>query len=179
MNYFELVAKKMAEVGMFTYLFPFILLFAFFYAILKKSKVFGDSTIVNGSISFVVSMIIAFYYPIVTGFSIASSLSVFLMQVSVFILIFSLALIAASLFYPNLQEWLPTVFKSRNMLAIMIALGITFFVTSGLIGIFTHGPPSKTPGPPTDVVYFSAVVIIFVVILILASSLSRIARPGG
>lgn len=177
MNYFEIIAQKMSELGLYNYLFPFVLVTAVVYALLRKSKLLGESALINGLISLVIGFMAIFGFPLSSGMRIAAPLATFFMQVSVFVILFFIAFLISSLFYPNLSEWISTAFKSRNTLFMMIGLAIGLFVTSGLVGIFMTGitGPSAGGGPttPRDVIIISAGVIIFIIMLIVAAAIGR------
>ncbi|TAL48505.1 hypothetical protein EPN87_00430 [archaeon] len=186
-NYFEIFAQNFSDLGGFSYAMPFLLITTILFAMFRKSKILGDSWIINGIISLSISFMVIFGFPISTGFSIATPLSMFFMQISVFILVFMVGTMMASIFYPNMQEWLPTVFKSRNWLMIGLAIGVAFFVTSGLVGVFTTGfntlgvDQQGNPAAPRDVTLIAAGIVIFIVIILIASSVGsgRVKGAGG
>jgi len=172
-NYFEIFASKLDELGVFTYLLPFILISAMTYAL--KSKILSDSPFINGVVSLSMTFMVVFGFPIATGFSIAPPLSTFFMQVSVFMLVFIIGTMIASIFYPNMSEWLPTVFKSRGMLMNLLGVSIALFVTSGLVGVFTTGLGAgggETPSAPRDVILIASGLVIFIVVILIATQVA-------
>jgi len=179
-NYFEVVAELMSKFGFYQYLFPFLIIAAVVFALLKKSKILGESVVVNGLVALCVSFIAVFGISISTGLNLASYWSAFFMQVSVFLIVFFVGLLLASLFYPNINEWLPKVFTSRSMMMIMVVIAIVIFISSGLIGVLTSGitgPPK--PGTPTasrDVTILVVGIFLFVVFIIIAGSISRMTK---
>jgi hypothetical protein len=173
-NYFEIVAENLVKLGIHQYLFPFILLTALVFALLRKSKLLGESSAVNGVVAIVVSFMIVFGMPVAVGLRFATSLSVFLMQVSVFLIIFFVGFLVASLFYPNMMDWLPKVFMSRSMLMVAITLAIVFFITSGMVGvIFTTTPTPGQPTLPTDLTVFIVGIFLFITFILIASAAAR------
>jgi predicted neutral ceramidase superfamily lipid hydrolase len=170
---FKETITKMIDLGIFN-IFLFCLALAIFYAIIRKSKIFGENIAVNGVIAAMAAFFI-FAFPSIFGADLITPMSKFFTQGLTMILFIIFGFIAASLFYPNLPGMLAKQFERRSTLYIMIALGITLFVTSGLIAAFTTSPPPKpgTVGPPTDIILVAAGVIIFIVVLIVASSIGK------
>lgn len=179
-NYFQLIAEMMSKLGLFQYLFPFILITALVYAVLKKSKILSDSAVLNGLISLAVGFMVVFGIPVAVGRVFQTALPMFFMQVSVFLLVFVIGFLIASLFYPNMMDWLPKVFTSRSMLMVAITLAIVFFITSGLLGVFTsglYGPPTPgTPSLPRDLTIFIVGIFLFVTFILIAGAVAREAK---
>jgi hypothetical protein len=179
-NYFEIAAQLMEKFGFYQYFFPFAIIAAVVFGLLKKSKILGESTFLNGLIALCVSFIAVFGIPISTGLNLAPYWSTFFMQISVFMIIFFVGLLMATLFYPNISEWLPKVFTSRSMLMIMVVIAIVIFISSGLVGALTlgiTGPPQ--PGKPTaprDVIILVVGIFLFVVFIMIAGSIQRMTK---
>jgi hypothetical protein len=176
MNPFETIINKMISLGFYNYLFPFIITSAIFYALLKKSKVFGESIFINAIISLSIALLI-FGYPVIAGISLATPLSTFFTQATVWILVFAIGILLASFFYPDLTKVLLETFKRRSTLMIMLAIGITLFITSGLLSVFTSGLYASRPGalgPPLDIILIATGLIIFVVLIIIATAITRV-----
>jgi hypothetical protein len=154
--------------------FVFILVAAIFYAMMRKSKIFGGSEVVNGAVALVASFFVAFWIPIYTGFSFISSMSAFFAQSTVFLLFLVISFLMASFFYPDLMGMLSSQFKSRHTMYLMMALGIGILVMSTLITsiwqVFPPSRPGSTP-PPTNILIISAAVIIFIIIIIIGASI--------
>jgi hypothetical protein len=152
----------------------FMLVVAVFYGLLRKSKVLGDSPVVIGVISLSIGfMLIAFRF--VTGMSLVTPIAMMFAQWTSILLVFVFGFVAASLFYPDMLSWLPKVFHSRSILMIMLVLGLTIMITSGLVQSFfvasdIPDPPGTIP-IPDDTIIIIAGVVIFMVIVIIASSL--------
>jgi uncharacterized membrane protein YidH (DUF202 family) len=149
----------------------FVFIFTIFYAMLRKSKMLGESALMNGVTAFVIAFMVTWFS--VTYMSLATPLSVFFAQGTALLMFVIFGIIAASVFYPDLPKVLGE-FKTRSILWIMIIFGILLFVTSGLISVFwaqASQPPK--PGevrPSTDVIVVSAVILIFVVVLTVAAA---------
>jgi len=172
-NYFELVAEKMAELGFFNYLFPFLILLALLYAILRKSKLV-ENKVAAGILSLAISFMVVFGFPLATGFELGSPFSAFFMQASVFILVFFIGLVTASLFYPNLMEKLPKLFVRRTTLFAMIAIAFVLFISSGLVGVFTTGLAGGGGGGiSTDIIMLAVAVFLAITFVLIGASISR------
>lgn len=172
---FAPIIQKLMDYGFGNFLI-FIVTLAIFYALIRKSKVFGESVAINGLVAFAASFMI-FSFPVLMGFNLVTPLSTFWTQGFVFLLFIIFGVIAASIFYPDLPAMLMKEFTRRTTFWTMIALGVTLFVTSGLVEIFTslQAKPSTSglPKPPIDVVTIISGVIVFVVVLMIAASAAK------
>jgi DMSO/TMAO reductase YedYZ heme-binding membrane subunit len=169
--------KWFFEIG-FGNVFVFILTTAIFYAVIRKSKILGESEVINGVIALIAGFLVGFWVPIYSGFSLVPSLSAFFAQSTVFLLFIIISFLLAGFFYPDLMGMLMSQFKSRHVLFIMMGLGIGLLVMSTLITSIWSVIPSAKPGaggvaPSTDILIITAAIIIFVIILMVASSLGR------
>ena len=177
-NPFEIVIDQMINLGFYKYLFPFIITAALFFAMLKKSKLMGDSTQLNAIISLSVAFLV-FGFPVLAGISLETPFSAFFTQATVWILVLSLGFLMASFFYPDLLGFLKEAITTRSMLSAMIAIGVSLMVTSGLVTVFTGSlsaseKPGAPPSAPRDVILISSSIIIFVVLILIAASAYRI-----
>ena len=172
---FEPIITRFISLGFLNALMLFFFS-AILYAILRKSKIFGESTIINGFLAFVGAFLV-FVFPFITGISLIPNLSVFFTQSVIILLFLIMGFIFASLFYPDMPKFLAEQFTHRSILSTMIALGIALFITSGLVSSFVASFTANKGGggsaPSTDVLIIGAAVIIFVVILIVASTTVR------
>src|SRR5437879_2163102 len=121
---FTTAITTLQELGFFNFFFPFILLTALFYALFKKSKAVGESPLINGTISIVISFMVL-DFQIITGFNLQSPFATFFTGATIFILVFLVGFLLASFFYPNLNEFLQSVFVRRGTLFGMIIIGLT------------------------------------------------------
>lgn len=176
---FESVVQKMVDFGLYDYVIPFILTSAIMFALLRKSRVIGDSVVLNGVFSVSVGLLI-FAFPVLTGITYGQELSTFFVQGSFWIFILVLAVLIASVFYPDITKMLMDQMKTRQFLFIMMAMGIAIFVVSGMVSVFLNlGNPAVTgeepelPSPPTDIVIIIASLIIFMVLLVIAAAIYR------
>jgi len=171
---FAQIVTKLNSLGFFNFL-TFILAMTLVYALLRQRKIFGDNPLINGLIAFSIAFFI-FAYPVITGISLTVPLTVFFSQAFAFLLLLFVGFLIASFFYPDLPKILGDLFKSRNTLFSMIGLSLTLFVTSGLIGIIyggITGGPSKQPSAPPENLLLIAGLIIAVIVLLVAASMSR------
>lgn len=162
-----------------------IILFAFFaalfYAVLRKTKILGDSPVLLGVISLGLSFLI-FGFPVITGAgSLLFNFTTFFTQIGVIGVVFLVAFLLASFFYPNMPEMLAKSFTHRSALVAMIALVIVLFLTSGLVQVFwqaTLSPPSnsissKAAPIPQNILLFVAGISIFMIMIIIAAYVVR------
>lgn len=181
-NAFEIVVQKMVELGFYDFLFPFIISSAIFYALLRRSKILGESVATNALVSLSLAFMIL-GFPILVGFSFATPLSTFFTQATVWILIFFVGMVLASVFYPDLAKVLGEQFTKRTTIYEMLAIAVALFVTSGLVQVFTSGNnpavtgrQPTTPQAPSDIILIVSALIIFTVLILIAAS---IFRSGG
>ncbi len=172
-NIFESVAQGLGDLGFYNFFFPFVLTAVLIYALLRKSKYFSEAK--EGQIlAAVVSLSVAFLvfgYPILIGSTFGTQLSAFFTQLTIVGLIFILALIFASMFYPDFPKALSEKLASPSKVYMFIGIAIALFVTSGLVGVITSGSgEGEGPSAPRDVILIVAGLIIFMVIIMLASA---------
>jgi hypothetical protein len=166
---------RLWDIGFFDIL-SFMLFSAIFYAILRKSKVLGESPLVNGVIALAAAFFL-FVYPWMVGFSLTYHLVIFFAQATVWLLFIFVGILLASFFYPKLNEFLLTVFKRRSTLYAMLGIGISLLFTSGLIQILWVGVMEPLEGEgrgvfeaPQNVIILMVGVIVFIVLLLIAAA---------
>lgn len=166
--------KWFFEIG-FGNVLVFILTSAIFYAMARRSKVLGESELINGLIAIVAAFFVAFWIPIYTGFSFVSSMSAFFAQSTAILLFLVISFLIAGFFYPDLVGMLAAEFKSRHTLFVMMGLGLALLIMSTMVSSFWSVFPPAKPGtsPSTDLLIITAAVIVFVVILLIAASVGR------
>lgn len=177
---FTLVVEQMIKLGFYNFVFPFMITAALFYALFRKSKILGESVVINGVVALSIAFLI-FGYPVIAGISLATPLATFFTQATVWILILVIGMVFASIFYPDLGKMLLDQFTKRTTLYQMLALAVALFITSGLVVTLIQGasgPPAKPgevkpPAPPADVVLIASALIIFLVLLMIAASIFR------
>lgn len=169
-NVFETVISQMLELGFYN-LIIFVLALAIFYAVLKRAKIFGESPVVIGIISFAISFLV-FGYPVIIGFSLVTPLVSMFTQTTVFLMVFVVAFLIASFFYPDLPNFLVSNFKSRSMISTAIAIGVAIAILSGAASVLWTTPKSNIgmPGAPTQLVIMAFTVVVMIILLIVASA---------
>ena len=174
---FEVAIEKLIEVGFYDFFVPFIITSILIFALLKKSKILGENTAVNGIIAITIGLLIM-GFPVLIGLSFTTQFATFFAQAMAWILILVVAAVIASVFYPDLNETLKSLGKSKNFLFIMLAMAMAIFVTSGLVGVFTlpgneaaTGIEAETPAPQTDIIIILAALIIFMVLMVVATAI--------
>lgn len=181
---FQPFIQKLVDFGFYSFFFPWIVTTAIMYGLLRKSKVFGDSATMNGTIALSVAFLII-GFPLLFGNPtvFALPLATFFTQATVVILFLAVGFIMASFFYPNLTGFLTGAMKHRSLLGAMIAVAFGLFITSGLLNILLSNfnrpsPTGEQTGPPLDVVTISSGIVIFVVVIIIATVVAR-GETGG
>lgn len=175
-NIIEEMLRQVISLG-FLNLLIFFLWLAVIYAILRKSRILGESPVINSIISFVVAFFI-FSFPTLMGIDLISPMINFFAHGSTILIVLIFSLITASLFYPDFPRMLAEQFKKRTTLYQMLVLAIILFITSGFISVFT-GPTPEAPEPgaapmvSTDIVLMVSGVLIFMVVIIIASAVAR------
>jgi hypothetical protein len=174
---FEPIITQFISLGFLNALMLFFFS-AILYAILRRSKILGESAIINGFIAFIAAFLVC-VFPFITGINLIPNFSLFFTQSVVVLLFLVMGFILAGLFYPDMPQFLAEHFTHRSILSVMIALGIALFVISGLVSAFLASFTSPKlasggPAPSSDVLIIGAALIIFVVILIVAGA----AAPG-
>lgn len=139
---FEITINKMAELGMFKFLFPFMLTAAVFYGLLRKSQIFGDpdkNVAVNGVVALIAGFMV-WAYPIISGVDITLQLSTFFMQGLLATVTIMFALMIAGMFFPtDLSGVLNKHFKGGAWLGVIIVtllIGVLVLFSSGLFDTF-------------------------------------------
>ena len=181
---FGIAVQKLVDLGFYDFFFPFLITSAIIYALLRKSKVLGESNVINGVVALSIGLLV-FGFPVLTGLTFGTELSTFFVQGTVWILILVAAVVIAGVFYPDIWKVAGEQFKSRNFLFYMLAIAIGIFVTSGLVSVFVNiGNPALTgkepevPGPPSDIVIIIAALIIFMLLIVIAASVFRASNRG-
>jgi hypothetical protein len=163
---FEIVAQKLVDLGFYSFLVPFILVSAVMYGLLTKSKVLGDSVVINGVVSLVVGLII-FGLPTLIGISITKPVTAFFASTVSFILILVGGLLIAGVFFPG-SEKLFEAFKGWGTWFIIAAF--IFAIFSGLFQLPFHNVTSL-PSVQTDIlIVFGILLAAFIIIIIVTAT---------
>jgi len=172
-NIFVPMVKRIIDIGAMN-LILFMLFLAIIYAILKKSKLLGESIVINAVVALVAAFLI-FVYPTISGFDLLKPVSTFITQSSVLIILLLVALLAASLFYPDMSKVLGEVVKGPTMIYVLIAVLIALAIVSGLVGVIWGGITAEKPGEQTykDVILIATSIILFIAVLYLAAGAGK------
>jgi hypothetical protein len=168
-NVFEELITKLLEVGFYDFLI-FMIALAMFYSLLKKVKLF-ESQIVTSVMAFCIAFLI-FGYPVLLNFSLVIPMVRFFTQSFLFILVFFVATLIATFFYPDLPKFLTESFTSRGTFTVMIAIGITLAILSGGISLIWISGPATGPTAPAEISTVASGTIVFVILLIVAGSIA-------
>jgi len=171
-NVFETVITYMVDSGLYN-----LLIFAFalgvLFTILKRIKIFGESTLVNGAISFAMAFMV-FGYPVIIGYSLVTPFVSMFAQATAIMLIVGVALLITNFFYPDLPKFLASRFTSRGALTAALAVTIIIALTSGAASVLINSPKSSAgaPSAPTDLIIMVGIVILLIIVLLIASTSS-------
>jgi len=132
------------EWGFFTYYLPFLIVFVMFYAILMKTKIFGD----DRRIAFVIAIIAALYVMTMGG-TVGAFISTLFTGGSIFLVVMLLILMIAGLVVGD-RAW--DRFTGGRPLgglllfAIIVGVGL-FYLAGGLeiLGLTMPGVPTEFP----------------------------------
>lgn len=169
-NIFQLAVERLVDLGFYNFLLPFILFATVLYAVLRKTKILGESVFIHGIISVTVALFI-FGMPVLVGASITQGLSAFLTQAAVIIVVIVVGMLIASFFYPNFVEKLPDIFKGGGPTAFILWITVGVAAVVGLFSVFGMNISKlfsavKIPGDLAGMTVVIAVV--FIVFLIVA-----------
>ncbi len=137
---FPEIIEVLRQLGFFSFLFPFLLMFAIFYALLTKSKIFGDPKEksvkrINTVISFIASFFVLILTPLVDLAALLSAFfgTLFMILVAILsFLIIAFMVIPAEDWEKNKGKYLKFLAPICAIIVILILLtssGYTFFPT--------------------------------------------------
>jgi hypothetical protein len=171
-NMFETVILNMRDAGMYQFLLPFLLSMAFFYGLLRKSKLFGDpkETVSLNAVVAIVASFMVWSAPIVLGIDIEQNMAGFFVQAMTGMVVLVVGLLITSLFFPpdltkelsaalNMSRW------GAAFLIFGILIAVTILISSGLVNVFL---PEGWRFSLSDI-SVDAVSQIFVIVLIIGA----------
>ena len=143
---FKAVITRLADLGFFEFVLPFLLSATIFYGLLRKSKLFGDPQ-KNVAVNAIVALIAGFMvwaYPILAGVDVTLSLTTFFFQGMIVMLTIIIGLLIAGMFMPeDLPQKIGEAFKGGKGLGLIIVgsllVGLVIFITSGVVNILFPG----------------------------------------
>jgi len=164
---FPEIVQKLSELGFYDFLLPFIIVSAIVYAILRRSKILGESPLINGIVSIVIGFFI-FGVPVLTGVGgFGKPMSNFFSQLIVVVLIVAFGLLITGLFVPNLMEKMMEWVKGGGIIWWMIILVVILAISSGLFS-FIVSPIQSALGSGGDT--FIVILIVIMVVGIIAAA---------
>ncbi len=167
---FQNVVQRLIDLGFYEFFLPFILVAAITYAVLRKTKLLGESSFLNGIISLSLALFI-FGLPVLSGVSIVKPLTSFFGSIWVVMLILVGGMLLASFFVPDLVSRLMTEMKGGGMIWWMIVAGLVIAIISGLFGFITKPISMLKGGPLKDlIIIFSVLMIAIIIIAITAAA---------
>lgn len=170
----ETVITRLVSIGFYDFLL-FLLALPILFAMLKKTKILGESPLINGIVAFVGAFLI-FSFPIITGVSLTFSMTNMFMQLMMFVLVVFFGVIIASFFYPDLMGTFAKKFTSRSTFFVAVIAALVIAILSGFLpAVITAVQGPKAPAGPVlspDITNFAGALIIFIVVLIIASAVT-------
>ena len=162
------IIQSFANIGIIDFVLPFLLTTVVLFALLRKSKIFSRTPIVNIILPIAIGLLIM-GVPNILGLSFTTQFSSFFFQLTILILFFTIGGIIVSFFVSKLDN----IFKNKQIfIGLGIIISIILFFTSGLYTIFTEQYSeidNNIPGPDPTLVLFSTIAIIMSVIMIIFS----------
>jgi hypothetical protein len=156
---------KLAEFGIFTHYLPFLIVFAIVYAVLTKTKIFGEQKKISGLIA-----LIAALYVMTMGQTVGLFLASFLAGGATVLLFFLVALLIVGIVVGE-KAW--RSFETKEPLTGLILVGFViaaflFYLAGGLevLGITLPGVPTNMPANIDQNTLIILGVLIFTALLI-------------
>ncbi len=167
---FQTVILRMKDLGMFQFLFPFMLTSAVFFGLLRRSKLFGDPDR-NVAVNAVVALVAAFMVwasPVILGIDMETQMAAFFTQSMSATLIIIVGLLISSMFFKEgLAEQLSTKLNTSKSMGIVLAFGILIgggiLLSSGLINVFIPGGVSGQIQIPEDTLLIIGMMLLLVI----------------
>ena len=178
---FSRAITNLMKLGFFTYVPHWLLFLAILYALLKKSKVLGESDLINATVALVASFLVI-YYPVMSGIDPGPALSRFFMQMLIFFIVFVIGVAGSAIFYPDLAGLLKEKLTTRSLIGVFIVLAIIAFITSGLLDVFVKATTALAGGEDEgkkDIYTIVTGLFILVALLLIASLAAHRIRTGG
>lgn len=116
MNLYDIILNW-REVGLFSIVLPFILIFTITFALLEKLKILGDNSKVNVAISFVIGLLF------LQNDYLIIKLQTFLPEVSFAIVVILIGLLIIGAFMGEHKEWSKGLLWIAIIIAVLILLG--------------------------------------------------------
>jgi len=135
-NPFELVARKLGELGVYDFLLPWLITSAIIWGLLQKSKLFGENAVViNSVLSLSVSFFVWGFIIFTGGTNVGSSLSIFFMNMIFVGVVFTFILVLGSMFFPDYTSKLKESLPTETLFWIIVVIGLVLAIVAGLINV--------------------------------------------
>jgi len=175
-----LVIQRLYQFGFFQFYLPFLISSAMFYALLRKSQIFGPPER-NVATNAVVALGAAFFVwsaPILLGIDITTQLATFFLQSLGTMLVFIVGLMIAGMMFPpdlpkQLSEKIKVGWPWGLIIVAGVLIGVVVLISSGLmVALFQVGLPGLvevTPELAWTLIIFIGMLVAFLAIIV----------PGG
>lgn len=159
---FTILVQYLESIGFFKFVIPYILSFAIFYGLLRKSKIFGEkqeAIAINATIALSASFLVV-AAPILAGINISTSLSMFI-TIFLFVLIVVLLIV-----------FLPIVIYGKDLGSLglkgwkMAAVLLTIVFSAILVSILLIHPIQITFSLDSESLYSVIALAIFLLIML-------------
>ncbi len=164
----EGIIETLKQGGFFSFYLPFVLMFAIFYGLLTKSKIFGDPKEksvkkINAMVSLTASFFILIFSPLA---DLAAFLSAFLGRIFIVLITLIFFLLICVMLIPS-EEWEKERGKyTKFLLPAGIILAVIVFFTSSGISLMPSLQPSSMPQISLSNEDILTIILIFSFILI-------------
>ncbi|MEK6835784.1 MAG: hypothetical protein AABX55_02060 [Nanoarchaeota archaeon] len=126
------IFAQLQSSGLYEFALPFLLIFAITFAVLEKTKIFGNKTNIN------VIVAIIFGFLMVNQFEIVDRLNLFIPKVSLFIVVAVMFLILIGIFGAKVETGFSGILLG---LAVIVSLIVFYWALTSYIGLDFIGPP--------------------------------------
>ena len=177
MSFFTQTIRVIERYGVLNFYLPFILTFSIFYALLRKSRIFGDPEKVN-AINAIIAVVAAFYVIAYTpiGFSMSEFLSKFFTQTTTTIVgLMGVSLILA---LASAVGWKPECWVGKfTIILILVVIGLVIFIGSGGLDVFNLRTYTISFVSVEDVFFFSLIGLTMLIILLVTGWKPKPCQP--
>lgn len=165
-NPFQLIAERMAEIGFYDFLLPWMITAAVFWGLLKRSNLF-ESPGVNAIVALAASFFLWGYVIGVASINVGGVMSTFMTQLSLILVAFLFVVVGATMFYPSIGDLYESV-KGSQWIIMSLVIGILLVVLSGMLGpVFSR---LQFTGRSGDVMVIVLGISLFVMLIIVAAA---------
>lgn len=179
-NVFEIISQRLADLGVYDFLLPWLITSAILWGLLKKADLFGEKSVaINSVLSVTISFFVWGFLTLGGGSGIGSAMSRFFTQMIFVAIGFVFMLIVSSMFFPNFKDFLTTKFStSPALIWVFIAIGAVVLIGSGLLRVanivyeFVYNF-TKVPGGDVGLLIGAVILMLIFILLLGAGSIPR------